>query len=77
VNHQDIAKDLALAAPPIGVVATGIVGFPWSQISYMLAAVYTFGLIVKMAWSGWKAFQAWRFKRAMLAPVSHDAKPSA
>ena len=68
VSHQDLAKDLAYAAPTVGVVTTGFLGFPWSQVSYMLAAVYTFGLLVKLSWSGWKAFQAWRFKRSMMAP---------
>ena len=71
MNH-DLTKDLAYVAPPIGVVTTGILGFPWSQISYMVTALYMFGLLVKLAWSGWKAFQAWRFKRSMMAPLVKD-----
>lgn len=55
---QEHTKDIALATPGLAVATTGILGFPWSQVSYMLAAIYTFGLIVKMCWSGWKAWKA-------------------
>jgi hypothetical protein len=57
---KDVGKDLALATPGIGVAATGIMGFPWSQLSYMLAAIYTFLLICKFVWDRVKGWQGKR-----------------
>jgi hypothetical protein len=54
---REAAKDLALASPGIGVAATGVMGFPWSQLSYMLAALYTFLLICKFLWDRVKAWR--------------------
>jgi len=56
---RDAAKDLALATPGIGVAATGVMGFPWSQLSYMLAAIYTALLIAKFLWD---RYRQWRPK---------------
>jgi hypothetical protein len=57
---KDVGKDLALATPGIGVAATGIMGFPWSQLSYMLTALYMTVMIVKAVWPGIKAWLAKR-----------------
>jgi hypothetical protein len=60
-EHFDYGVAIVKAAPPVFVSASSIFGLVhWSDVAYVLTAIYTFLMITQHIWEKW--VKPWRNK---------------